>query len=271
MPYPIWVLGIGNALQGGMTLNPVPATSALPLWTRLKKPLVLLGGTWLVLFLLFLLFKNAMTAIPFMAFNAYLPFVVIYLVLFTAGFFESVENVGWLKVLWGVIGFIYLLFANKWAGDVLNDLFNVDPSFFLATSAVLTVAFGPVAMYSSNAWGVFSALALVGVSFLLSIALPAALLSITIWQNFGWKKWLWLLLAFSAVAIWMPLCSRLGASYIPNVEQLALWADFNDKNRCTNEPAKSASKVVFLRDGYVLAPQTDPKSQEKYVVLRCEY
>lgn len=214
---------------------------------------------------------NLLTLSAFIVLNAALPFIVIFLVLFGGGFFKAVEDVSWLKLLWVAAGFFYLLVANKWSGDVLNEIFKIDPSFFPTTSKVLTVVFGPLSLYGSSAWDLSYALILVSLFFFFSIVLPAALISPTLWQQFSWKKWLWVILAFVMVAIWAPMNSILGHKYPVLVERLAIWADFNDNHRCSNLGLQQAQKVVFLKDGNVLALRTSSTGGTEYAVLPCKY
>lgn len=214
---------------------------------------------------------NLLTLSVFIVLNAALPFIVIFLVLFGAGFFKAVEGVGWLKLVWATVGFIYLVNANKWAGDVLNNIFKVDPSLFPTTSTVLTVAFGPLSLYGSSIWSWSYALALVTFSLFLSIVLPAIFISPTLWQQFSAQKWLGVALAFVLVAVWAPMNSILGHQYPVLVERLALWADFNDNHRCSNLETKQALKVVFLKDGHVLALRPNRMGGTEYAVLTCVY
>lgn len=241
------------------------------MWSKLKKPFVVLLSTWLIFLVLFHALPNLLTLSAFISLNAAFPFIVIFLVLFSGGFFKDVESVGWLKLLWVAVGFFYLLIANKWAGDVLNDIFKIDPSFFPTTSKVLTLVFYPLSFYGSSVWGWSSALMLVTFSLLITIVLPWALLSPAIWQQFSGKKWLVVILAFVMIAIWAPVNSMLGRNYLALVERLAIWADFNDKHRCSNLGLQQAQKVIFLKDGNVLALRTSSTGDTEYAVLPCEY
>lgn len=241
------------------------------MWSKLKKPLIALGSAWGIFLVLFLALPNLLTLSVFIVLNAALPFFFIFLVLFAGGFFKAVEGVGWIKLLWVAAGFLYLLVANKWAGDVLNDIFKIDPSLFPTTSKVLTVVFGPLSLYGSSIWGWSNALAVVTFSLLFTVVLPAALISPTLWQQFSGKKWFWVGLAFVMVAIWAPVNSMLGHKYPILIELLAIWGDFNDNHRCANLEPQQAQKVIFLKDGNVLALRADLTGGTEYVVLRCEY
>lgn len=131
------------------------------MFSKLNKSFFALGGAWVMFLVLSLALPNLLTLSAFIVLNAALPFIVIFLVLFGGGFFKAVEDVSWLKLLWVAAGFFYLLVANKWSGDVLNEIFKIDPSFFPTTSKVLTVVFGPLSLYGSSAWDLSYALILV--------------------------------------------------------------------------------------------------------------
>lgn len=73
------------------------------------------------------------------------------------------------------------------------------------------------------------------------------------------------------VAIWAPMNSILGHKYPVLVERLAIWADFNDNHRCSNLGLQQAQKVVFLKDGNVLALRTSSTGGTEYAVLPCKY
>lgn len=241
------------------------------MWSKLKKPLIALGCAWVISLACSLVLPNLLTRLVFIALNAALPFIVVFLILFAVGFFKAVEGVGWIKLLWVAAGFLYLLAANKWAGDVLNDIFKIDPSLFPTTSKVLAVVFGPLFLYDSTVWGMFYSIALVTLSLFLTTVLPAALIDPKLWQQLSGKKWVWVGVAFVMVAIWAPVNSILARKYPMLVEQLAIWGDFNDNHRCVNLEPQQVQKVIFLKDGNVLALRTNLTGSTKYVVFHCEY
>lgn len=243
-----------------------PTLQANSIWQKLKRPLLALGVAWIVALVVSMAWQSLLTLSVFIALNAAAPFIVIFLTMFAAGFFKAVEGVGWLKLVWIVAGFLYLVVANKWAGDLLNDIFKIDPSYFPTTSSVLVLVFGPLLLYGSPLWGWFYAISLITLS-LLAVVLPVLLMA-TARQKLSPKGWLWGIAATLSIVIWVPLNSILGHKYPLLVERLAVWADFYDKHRCAN---LDAQKVVFLKDGNVLALRTSSDGATGYVVLPCTY
>lgn len=241
------------------------------IWSKLKKPVITLTCIYGALLVLFIKFPNLLTASAFILLNAALPLILIFFVLFEIKFFKAMEGVGWLKLFWVAGGFLYLVVANKWSGDILNEIFKIDPSFFPTTSKVLTVVGGPLYFYASSEWRWISAYILVTYALLLSILIPAVLISPVMWQALPGNKWLWFVSAFVIVAIWVPMTTLLGAKYPTLVERLAIWADFNDNHRCSNLGLQRGQKVVFLKDGNVLALLTKSNGETEYAMLRCEY
>lgn len=237
----------------------------------MKKQLVSLIIVWLILLGVSTQTNNLLVLSSFLALTAALPFIAVFLAMFHFGFFQAIEKLGLLKVVWASLAFVYLAYANKWAGDTLNDIFKVDPALFPATSAIITLAFGPIFLYSSSAWGWSTAIALLGFSIFLTIFLPAVLINPSLWNRVRGKHWVNIIAGFICVAIWMPLNSFLGNRYPKVVERIALWADFNDNHRCSNLDTRNAEKVVFLRDGFVLAKSPSLLPEPQYTVQKCTY
>lgn len=168
-----------------------------------------------------------------------------------------------------VLVFCYGTYGRKWAGDVINELFNLDARYFGITSAVLTVLFTPFGLlYRPHVMG--SALDLFNITVALVIPFYLIYLSFAVPIQ-GWvKKIGYLCFAVFAGAVVLALGFSISKSFKPTVREFAVWADFNENHLCTDSWASEAKSVVFLEDGNVLG-YFPCAADYKFKVVPCDY
>jgi hypothetical protein len=165
--------------------------------------------------------------------------------------------------------FVYGIYGRKWAGDIINELFNVDARYFGLTSAVLTVLFTP--------FGVLYRTDVVGPAFNLFIL--AAALIIPLYLTYlitaegvdgRGKKVGYLVLTVVGASAALALAYNIAKTFKPAVKAFAVWADFNDNHLCTDSWASEVKGIVFLDDGRVLGYFPNA-SDHQFKVVSCNY
>ncbi|MGY0198415.1 hypothetical protein [Leptothrix sp. BB-3] len=114
--------------------------------------------SWLVLLVLAALTKIGVLALLVLALTGAMPFVLAILWLSLSE--KGKEIRGWFEV-WHLRAFAvaalfaYGIYGQKWAGDIINELFNLDSRYFGITSAVLAVLFTPFGLlYRTDVVGI---------------------------------------------------------------------------------------------------------------------
>jgi len=228
--------------------------------------------SWLGLLLLAVATKIGWLAVLTIVLTAAMPFVLVVLWLGLSQTGRSIR--GWFKlwhvrVIFGALVFCYATYGHKWALDIINQLFNVDPKYFGITSTVLTVLFIPFGIIyrpeiTERAWDVV----LVATVFLTPIYW-LYLCFIDDVEGRGLKFLYSIALPLAGVAA-LTLAVQISNDFRPMVQNFAIWADFNDNHLCTDPWASNAKEVVFLDHGEVLAhfPRASPF---QFQVVSCNY
>lgn len=174
-----------------------------------------------------------------------------------------------LRVFSGALLFCYVTYGRKWAGDIINEVFNLDARFFGITSAVLTVLFTPFGLlYRAEVIGEAFDLFTITAGFVIPGYFFYLLLADGIQGRA--KKIGYLFFAVMAGAAVFAFAFNIAKSFKPAVKAFAVWADFNDNHLCTDSWVTEAKGVVFLDNGKVLGffPQA---SDYRFKVVACDY
>lgn len=201
-----------------------------------------------------------------------MPFVLVVLWLGLSEMGEKIRN--WfntwlLRVFSGALLFCYVTYGRKWAGDIINEIFNVDARFFGITSTALTVLFTPFGIFYrpdviGNAFDIFNITA----AFLILVYSFYLLVANGVKSRA--KKIGYIVLTFVIGSVSFVLALNIANSFKPAVKAFAVWADFNENHLCLDSWASEAKGVVFLDNGKVLGffPQA---SNYHFKVVSCDY
>lgn len=238
-----------------------------------KRVSLLLIVAWVASVATTLLFGNIWVALTSMFLGGALPFALlaIWLPRSRPGQFVRAAASVWQLRIFGVSAiFIYGIYANKWAGDVINELFGVDPSHFGLSKTVLAVLFAPFGLvYRQDVvgwlWGIFLL-----ITVLLTCVLPLSLLAPER-PAIGWKAWVGGFLFICLGAFALTMSANIARSFHPLAMRFAIWADFNESHLCTDEWAGKPNSVVFLGDHRVLVYFPQNSTGNSFSVESCNY
>jgi hypothetical protein len=230
---------------------------------KLRQHLLWLVGAYLLLLFGALAFVSKITAALFLASSTTLPVLLISLILFDMRFFDATEKAGIARLVWLSIAFFYGWFGQKWASDLINEIFKVDPVCFGTSKMFVAVFLTPLTIYSSPLWH-----QLHGYSIYIYLLWPLILI---LFIAFKWWKWFKLsYYVYFFFLLCLPSIFNLNsyiATLLPNVtEKLALWGDFNDNFRSKELKSEGASKVVFLGGNRILAYFPNKGKEYKYSI-----
>jgi len=166
-------------------------------------------------------------------------------------FVKAAASIWQLRIFGISVLFAYSVYANKWAGDVINELFGVDPSHFGVSTTVLAVLFAPFGLlYRQDVVGwLWILFILLGV--LLTYILPFSLL-VPGRPALGWKAWVGGLIFIFVGAFVLAMSANIARSFHPLAMRFAVWADFYESHLCTDDWASKPNSVVFLGDQRVM-------------------
>ena len=211
-------------------------------------------ASWLVLLVLASLAKIGALALLVLALTGAMPFVLVILWLSLS---ENGKRIrGWFEV-WHLRTFAvaalfaYGIYGRKWAGDIINELFNLDARYFGLTSAVLSVLFTPFGLlYRTDVIG--TAFNLFNITVALIFPFYFVYLLVAEGVKGRGRKIGYLVLVVFASSAALALAFNIAKTFKPAVKTFAIWADFNENHLCTDPWASKAQGVVFLDDGKVL-------------------
>lgn len=237
-----------------------------------KRVSIAIASIWLFSIALTLITKNQWCALTSMVLGGALPFALLAIWLPRSKLgklFQSAASVWQLKIF-GLVGlFAYSVYANKWAGDTVNEIFHVDPSHFGVSTTVFAILFAPFGLlYRQDMvgwlWIVFTL-----VCICLFYVLPLSLLLPKI-PAFGWKAWAGAFIFVLVGSFTLAMSNHLAKSFLPLATRFAIWADFNEKHLCTGEWTEQKNSVVFLGEQRVLVHFPE-NSAHPFSVESCNY
>lgn len=238
-----------------------------------KRVSIALVLAWIFSIFATLLIRNPLIAFTSIFLGGALPFALlaVWLPRSRLGkFVQEAASVWQLRIFGITTLFAYSVYANKWAGDIVNELFHVDPSHFGVSTTVIAVLFAPFGLiYRQDVigwlWIVFILL-----GTLLTFVLPLSLLTPGS-AALGWKAWIGGLVFVFVGAFVLTMSTKLTNSFKPLAMRFAIWADFNDSHLCTDDWASKPNSVVFLGDQRVLVFFPKNPLDKRFSVESCNY
>lgn len=228
--------------------------------------------SWLSLLALAAWAKVGLLSLLVLSLTAAMPFVLVVLWL---GLSERGKKMrDWFKI-WHLRTFFvaalfaYGIYGRKWAGDIINELFNLDARYFGLTSAVLTVLVTPFGLlYRTDVVGTAYNLFIIATA----LVIPFYFIYLVVAEGVEsrGKKVLSLVFAVVAISAALGLAYNVAKTFKPAVKTFAVWADFNENHPCTDSWASDAKGVVFLDDGRVLG-YFPLASNHQFKIVSCDY
>jgi hypothetical protein len=166
--------------------------------------------------------------------------------------------------------FLYSLFAQRWASETLNSIFQVDAGTLSITYRLLAFLFAPfgIVYQSYILSGVLLFFTLAG--FALATIFPLFLI-FNVSLKLIWKKLVAFILFYIFVALSAPLLSKITANQNRLIVEFALWADFSSKNLCTDNWVNNTESVLFLGGDRVLTYHPRNQTGLKFTVETCNF
>lgn len=224
-----------------------------------------------------LLIQNFWTALLLMLYTTALPFICITLWFSKSDIGKSLRTyfATWHYVIFfSTLVFIYYIFAQRWAANLINEIFLVDAGHLSITHTLLTFLYIPLAMIYKE-----SLLANLKIILLmLSIVLvPFLWLRFCLADELGIEFKIDFYSFFKSLAIipfllfFLTIVSTLLKAKSEFITEFALWADFNNKHLCTNSWSLNANSVLFLGGNQVLVYQDNKPKGESFLVEQCDF
>lgn len=228
---------------------------------------------WMLIIIISLITGSAfLSAISFI-YTGLLPFICITLLISRAIIERKIES---MKKKWHFavyiswIIFIYSIFAQKWASETLNNIFQVNAGYLGITYKLLVFLFAPFGIvYQAY---ILSGVMLIFILITLALCIIPALFLIF---NIPFKPFRKALCVFSLIFIFIscsiPMLSNIIFHQKELIIKFALWADFNSKNLCTDSWVKNTESILFLDGGRVLAYHPNKPDGYQFTVETCNY
>jgi len=215
--------------------------------------------------------KSVILSLFSVALTGAMPFIVFVLWLGLSPSGESIRSYfdAWhAKTFLLFFIFCYGLFGGKWAGDIINQIFQVDPSHFQITNALLTILFTPFGVLYRQEFigGMYNLFMLVSI-FVIPYYI-IYLLAVNSITN-RWKKIAYVCAGVFLTSAAITMTINLSKNFLNIVETFAIWADFSDHHMCTDPWVNPNNKVVFLEGDRVLLFSSNEKN--RYSVQQCNY
>lgn len=220
-----------------------------------------------------LLTRNPWIAFTSIFLGGALPFALlaIWLPSSRIGKFVRGASSVWQLRIFGVSAlFAYSLYAQKWASDLINELFFVDSRYLGTSTTVFAILFAPFGLlYRQDViswlWIIF-----ILVSTVLTYVLPLSLFTPSR-PALGWKAWVGSLLFVLVVAFVLTMSTHLANSFKPLAMRFAVWADFNENHLCTDNWTNESNSVVFLGGQEVLVYFPSRPLGRRFSVESCNF
>ena len=238
-----------------------------------KRVSLALVVAWVVSIAATLLIGNAWIALGSMFLGGALPFVLLAIWLPQSRLGKFIQEAAsvWQLRIFGVSAlFAYSIYANKWAGGVINKLFHVDPSHFGISTTVLAVLYAPFGLIYRQDVISWLWVGFILLGTLLTYVLPLSLLAPSR-PPLGWKAWVGGVLFIFVGAFVLTMSAHLANLFEPLVKRFTLWADFHEHHLCTNDWVQRTEGVVFIGSDQVLAYFPENRMGSRFSVKSCNY
>lgn len=216
--------------------------------------------------------KISFLSLAALSFTGAIPFVLVVLWLGQSDIGKRIRSwfeIWHLRVFAASILFCYVTYGQKWAGDIINELFNLDARYFGSTATVLTVLFAPFGLLYrpeiiGSIFDLFNITAALVIPFYFLYLLVAEDI-----QSRG-KKIGYLFLTVFLTTLVLALAFNISKSFKSAIKAFALWADFNESHLCMDSWGAEAKSVLFLDNGKVLGYFPSAKGYQ-FKVMPCDY
>jgi hypothetical protein len=238
---------------------------------KLKSPYSILLVTWVCLIVLTLLTTSGLISAITIFYTGLLPFigVILWFAYSKTGQAIVINFRKWhFAILLSWFSFAYVIYSQKWAASLLNEMFYVDASNLGITYTLLAFLFTPFGIIYqetivANLWNTMLVIFMLwGGIFPLLLVLPIPV-----------KK----VLKVMGVSFIVIFLSSFFISSVANltfkkeflIKNFALWADFNSSHLCTDTWSDKAESVLFLGGNRVLV--YTPSKIKKFSAETCNF
>ncbi|WP_428943126.1 hypothetical protein ACQK5W_09990 [Pantoea sp. FN060301] len=150
-------------------------------------------------------------------------------------------------VLFSVFLFLFFILSRQWANGAINQVFSVDPSLLPLTAQLITPLYIPFNFIFNDI--VSNGILIVSVLLALTIS-PVLFFWLIVNGGEKWQKTLLrvalLVLVNGLISYSAQIFQRVGTIKNDLIVNVALWADFNDRDYCRNAWAAQSHKTLFL-------------------------
>lgn len=230
-------------------------------------------AAWLLVIMFSLITNSLLLSIISIFYTGLIPFI--FAILFISRSIigkklESIKKKWHFAVYLSWIIFIYSIFAQKWASETLNNIFQINANYLSITYKLLAFLFAPFgiiyqAYILSGVWLLF-----IFISLVLSTILPLFLIFNIPFKSFGRALGVFFLI-FIFISCSVPMLSTIILHQEELIIKFALWADFNSKNLCTDSWINNTESILFLDGNQVLAYHPNNPEGYHFTVETCNY
>lgn len=232
-----------------------------------------LFATWTLVIAISLTTGSILLSTISIFYTGLLPFICIILFISRSIIGKRLESI---KKKWHFamylswIIFIYSIFAEKWASETLNNIFQINAAYLSITYKLLAFLFAPFGIVYqtyilSGVW-----LSFIIIGLVLSTILPLFLIFNVPFKLFG-KVFGVFFLIFIFISFSVPMLSTIISHQEKLIIKFALWADFNSKSLCTDSWVKNSESILFLDGNRVLAYHPHNPDGYQFTVETCNY
>ncbi|MGR7826606.1 hypothetical protein ACU6XK_11125 [Klebsiella aerogenes] len=228
---------------------------------------------WLLVITLTLITRTTLLSIISIFYTGLIPFI--FAILFISRTIiekklESIKKKWYFAVYLSWVIFMYSIFAQRWASETLNNIFQINAVYLSITYKLLAFLFAPFgivyqAYILSRVWLLF-----ILISLILSTILPLFLIFNIRFKIIGKALGVFFLI-FIFISFSVPMLSTMMLHQEQLIIKFALWADFNSKNLCTDSWVNNTESILFLDGNKVLAYHPNNPEGYRFTVETCNY
>lgn len=228
---------------------------------------------WLLVITLTLITRPTLLSIISIFYTGLIPFIFVILFISRTTIekkLESIKKKWYFAVYLSWVIFIYSIFAQRWASETLNNIFQINAVYLSITYKLLAFLFAPFgivyqAYILSRVWLLF-----ILISLILSTILPLFLIFNIRFKIIGKALGVFFLI-FIFISFSVPMLSTMMLHQEQLIIKFALWADFNSKNLCTDSWVNNTESILFLDGNKVLAYHPNNPEGYRFTVETCNY
>lgn len=240
---------------------------------KIKNPYVTFFLLWLLSIGAFAVTKLGIIAAFSIFYTGVLPFIYLSLWFSKSEVGQKLREHAkkWHIAIWlSWIVFAYAIYSQKWASNLINEVFNIDAGNLSITYTLLAFLFTPFGMLyqESVVSALWNALVVTGiiwggiVPLLLMLPIPMKKVGKIVGVSF---------LVISLSSFFIGVASNLALNKKLMVQGFALWADFNANHMCTDKWALTTDSVLFLGGERVLIYQPNKSIGSQFSAKKCNF